>query len=220
MARKTIEELITDQGIRLDIGGGNNPQPGFVNIDILDLPKVDIVHNIELTPWPLPDESVSLAMASHLLEHISPAPDSARTDALIKLLVRKGVISQTESDKELGHPGSVFLNVMNEIWRILKPGGQFAFVVPYAESFGMYQDPTHINFINEATMGYFDPLHPSGYYAFYKPKPWKIIKQPFSRSGVLECLLEKRPLDKSYSGSSNPSDITQEKFDVETIRSN
>lgn len=182
-----IDELIKKQGIRLDIGGGNSPQPGFINIDILPLPKVDIVWDIETTPWPLPDECVSMAMASHVLEHINPA---------------KGI----------------FINVMNEIWRVMKPGGQFAFVVPYAESFGMYQDPTHCNFINEATMAYFDPLHPSGFYNFYHPKPWKIIKQPFSRTGVLECLLEKRPMDKSYAGQVNPNDITEEKFNVQTIR--
>ena len=186
---KNIEELLQKQGIRLDIGGGNNPQPGFINIDILDLPKVDIIHDLETFPWPLSDESVSIAMASHVLEHINPA---------------KGV----------------FVNFMNEVWRVLKPGGQFAFVVPYAESFGMYQDPTHCNFINEATMGYFDPLHPSGYYNFYHPKPWKIEKMPFSRSGVLECLLTKRPMDKSYLGEVNPSDITGERFNVQTIRSN
>lgn len=183
-----IEQLLKEkQGIRLDIGGGNNPQPGFVNIDIQPLPKVDIVWDLEKTPWPLPDECVTTAIASHVLEHINPA---------------KGI----------------FINVMNEIWRVLKPNGQFAFVVPYAESFGMYQDPTHCNFINEATMNYFDPLHPSGYYQFYQPKPWKIIKMPFSRTGVLECLLEKRKDDKSYHGFQRPDDLTKEDFKVKPVR--
>lgn len=188
--KENIDELIKrKQGIRLDIGGGNNPQPGFVNIDILPLPKVDIVWDLEEFPWPLPDNCVTTAIASHVLEHINPA---------------KGI----------------FIKFMNEVWRILKPDGQFAFVVPYAESFGMYQDPTHCNFINEATMGYFDPLHPSGYYHFYQPKPWKIVKQPFSRTGVLECLLEKRPMDKSYLNinTGNPGDITGENLTVKTIR--
>lgn len=184
---KGLEQLIREQGIRLDIGCGSSKQAGFIGIDKLPLPGVDIVHDLETFPWPLPDESVSVAMASHVLEHINPA-------------------------------GGTFINVMNEVWRILKPKGQFAFVVPYAESFGMFQDPTHCNFINEATMNYFDPLHPSGFYNFYHPKPWKIIKQPFSRTGVLECLLEKRPMDKSYLGQVNPSDITGEKFEIKTIR--
>jgi SAM-dependent methyltransferase len=183
-----IKELLkTKSGIRLDIGGGARPQPGFVNIDIQPLDGVDIVHDLEEFPWPLPDESVLIAIASHVLEHINP------------------------------HKG-VFINFMNEVWRILKPGGQFAFVVPYAESFGMYQDPTHCNFINEATMNYFDPLHPSGFYGFYRPKPWKIDKQTFNRAGVLECLLIKRPEDKSYQGFRRPDDITKEDFSVKSLR--
>lgn len=62
-----------NQGIRLDIAGGGNPQRGFVNIDIRPLPEVDIVHDLEKFPWPIPSESVSFAMASHIVEHIDPA---------------------------------------------------------------------------------------------------------------------------------------------------
>lgn len=185
---KQTDELIKkNAGIRLDIGCGANKQPNFVGIDIQKLPGVDIVHDLEDTPWPLPDECAITAIASHVLEHINPSR-------------------------------GIFINVMNEVWRVLKPGGQFAFVVPYAESFGMFQDPTHCNFINEATMYYFDPLHPSNYFQFYKPKPWKIVKMPFSRTGVLECLLEKRQQDKSYYGPVNPSDITGEDFSVKAVR--
>lgn len=183
-----IEKLIKENnGIRLDIGCGANKNAGFVGMDMLDLPGVDIIWDLEEFPWPLPDNCVTTAVASHVLEHINP------------------------------HKG-VFIKFMNEVWRVLKPGGQFAFVVPYAESFGMYQDPTHCNFINEATMNYFDPLHESGFYQFYHPKPWKIVSQPFSRTGVLECLLEKRKEDKSYYGFRQPNDLTQEKTDVKDFR--
>lgn len=172
------------QGIRLDIGGGANPQPGFINIDILPLPGVDIIWDLENTPWPLKDESVLTAIASHVLEHIDP------------------------------HKG-VFINVMNEIWRVLKPNAQFAFVVPHAESHGYAQDPTHCNMINETTMHYFDP-DPEGanigqqLYAFYRPKPWKIIKQYYSPEANLEVLLQKRPMDKSYLPEQPPVSIAEE----------
>lgn len=139
-----IEELLKDKsGIRLDIGGGNNPQPGFVNIDMQKLPKVDIVWDIEKTPWPLPDECVLTAIASHILEHVNPHGGDKRLQGLIDLLITKKVFTKEEGDKYMGLPGPGFINVMNEVWRVLKPKGQFAFVVPYAESFGMYQDPTH-----------------------------------------------------------------------------
>lgn len=177
---KQIEQLIKDKsGFRLDIGGGSNPQKGFVNIDILPLPEVDIVWDLEETPWPMPDECVLAATASHVLEHINP------------------------------HKG-VFIKVMDEIWRVLKPNAQFAFVVPYAESHGMYQDPTHCNFINETTMAYFDPLHEAQLYQFYKPKPWKIEFQAMNRNGLLECILRKRDEDPSYKATSRPLDIVEE----------
>jgi len=153
--------------IRLDIGCGASKHRGFMGIDKLPLEGVDIVHDLEKTPWPLKDGSVTTAIASHVLEHINPA-------------------------------NGIFLNVMNEIWRILEPDGQFAFVVPYAGSPGYWQDPTHCNGITEVTMYYFDPLHESGLYKFYRPKPWKIENLTYNHTGNLECILIKRREDKSY----------------------
>jgi SAM-dependent methyltransferase len=91
-----------------------------------------------------------------------------------------------------------FINVMNEIWRICKPGAQFAIAVPYAGSPGYWQDPTHVNPINEVTWAYFDPLDRSGLWNIYKPKPWKILKCTFQMEGFMEVLLEKRIEDKTY----------------------
>ena len=172
-----LDNLLKKQGIRLDIGCGANKNPGFIGIDLLPLKEVDIVWDIEVTPWQVdnkdfPAESVSLASASHVLEHIEPH-------------------------------GGVFIDVMNEIWRILKPNGQFLFVVPYAGSPGFYQDPTHCNPINETTMHYFDPdpEHENigmSLYGFYRPKPWKIVKQYFNPQGNLEVALRKRQMDRSY----------------------
>jgi SAM-dependent methyltransferase len=179
-----MDVLKSKQGIRLDIGGGNNPNPGFVNIDILPLPKVDIVWDLEKTPWPIDSESVLTATASHVLEHINP------------------------------HKG-VFIDVMNEIWRVLKPNGQFAFVVPHAASHGYAQDPTHCNMINETTMHYFDPdpeyrsIGPQ-LWNFYRPKPWKIERQYFNPEGNLEVLLTKR-LEDPHFGELQVNSITEEK---------
>lgn len=70
---KDIKKLLKDKGgIRLDIGGGIAPQKGFVSMDYQDLPGIDIVHNWDDFPWPLPDESVLTAIASHVVEHVNP----------------------------------------------------------------------------------------------------------------------------------------------------
>lgn len=157
-----INAILNREGlIRLDIGCGPYKQPGFIGMDNRELAGVDIVHDLEETPWPLPDECVTFAVASHVLEHINP------------------------------HKGT-FIRVMDEIWRVLVPAGQFNFVVPYAGSHGYYQDPTHCNPINETTMAYFDPGHHTYLYRFYEPKPWEIKYQTL-KAGMLEGMLTKRP---------------------------
>lgn len=216
---KAITDLIDQkQGINLELGGGNNPNPGFFNIDILPLEKVDLVWDLERTPWPLPDECVLKAVASHVLEHLTPGAGDKRLQGLVELLITKKLITEAEANQSMGKPGPGFINVMNELWRVLKPQGQFAFVVPYAESHGFFQDPTHQNPINETTMLYFDPLDPSGLYGFYRPKPWKIDRQYVQRTGLLEVLMSKRPWDKSYAGVRGPQDIIDDTVQTKEVR--
>lgn len=161
----TIDELLErESGIRLDIGGGENPQPNFVNMDIRDLPGVDIIHDAEDIPWPLPDECVLVAMASHLIEHINP------------------------------HGGG-FIRFMDEVWRVMKPGGEFAIACPHGSSQGYLQDPTHCNPCNEATWAYFDPEEPNtggALWQIYKPKPWRIKYLSWSPAANIEVVLVKR----------------------------
>ena len=59
------------------------------------------------------------------------------------------------------------INLMNELWRIMKDGGQLLLGAPYYLSFGAYQDPTHYPCPNEATFTYFDPGYPL--YRIYQP---------------------------------------------------
>jgi len=164
-----VSEILKNKsGVRLDIACGSNKQgPDWVGIDCQPLEGVDIVHNLEELPWPLPDECVSVAVASHYIEHINPADF--------------GVIK-----------------FFNEVWRVLKYDGELGIITPYAGSYGFWQDPTHLKGYNEASFYYFDPLHPSGYYQFYKPKPWKIKETIYHRNGNLQVVLIKRREDKSY----------------------
>lgn len=199
-----MDELLAKNnlGIKLDVGCGANKQPGFVGIDYRALPGVDIVHNLEQFPWPLPDKCASLASASHVLEHINPHYGDARVKPLIDLLIQTKVITQNMVDAFIGETDNNprFMRMMDEIWRILKPGGRFAIAVPYPGSVGYWQDPTHLNGVSEATLAYFDPLDTSGLYKIYKPKPWKIVATALdvANNGFMEAILEKRELDPSY----------------------
>ena len=199
---KKIKDLIKEKsGIKLDIGCGKNKQSkDFVGMDFRSGEGVDIVQDLTKFPWSLPDESVSLATASHVLEHINPASPDPKLVGLIDLLLKKKTITSKEVEDYIGEYKNfgTFIRFMDEVWRILKIDGQFGFVVPYAGSAGYWQDPTHVNPISEATMAYFDPLDNSRLWYFYRPKPWKIISNDWNTNGNLEVLLSKRRVDKSY----------------------
>ena len=74
MKEQEILELINERkGIRLDIGCGHVKHSGFIGMDKQELPPVDIVHDWEVYPWPLPDECVTVAIVSNVIEHIDPS---------------------------------------------------------------------------------------------------------------------------------------------------
>ncbi len=59
-------------GIRLDIGCGENKQPNFIGLDIRPVKGVDIVHDAQDFPYPIPDSCCLQVLLSHLWEHIEP----------------------------------------------------------------------------------------------------------------------------------------------------
>lgn len=60
-----------------------------------------------------------------------------------------------------------FIELMNEVWRVLKPGGLFYAVTPAFPSEKAFIDPTHVNFITDRTHHYFCGSRPlAGMYGF------------------------------------------------------
>ena len=56
-------------------------------------------------------------------------------------------------------PPSRVIHVMNEVHRILLPGGVFKIHVPEAPGITAYQDPTHVSFWNEEAFTYYIKGH-------------------------------------------------------------
>lgn len=56
----------------LDIGCSTKKLPGYVGMDIRANIGVDVVHDIENSPWPFDSESFDYLNASHVLEHLKP----------------------------------------------------------------------------------------------------------------------------------------------------
>lgn len=117
---RNIESKNIQKDIDLVIGCGTFPKPGWVNLDIVPCKGVDVVHDLNVFPYPFSKGSVRYIMAKHILEHL--------TD-LVK--------------------------AMDEVHRILKPGGKIEIIVPYYKHKNAFSDPTHKQFFTEHTMDYF-----------------------------------------------------------------
>ena len=125
----------------LDIGCGSNPRNPF-NCD--ELYGVDIVEksnfncnfnyykcNVIFELLPFRDSSFNSVSAYDFLEHVP------RTATI---------------DNQGGFP---FIHVMNEVYRVLKPGGIFFAITPGYPRAEAFVDPTHVNFITKKTHIYF-----------------------------------------------------------------
>ena len=162
-----INKLIKENsGIRLDIGCGENKQEGFVGMDMRKVEGVDIVHDVTKYPWPLPDESVLMALASHLVEHINPADFG-----FIKFMDEAWRVMKPHGEFMIatpyaGSPG---------YWQ------DPTHVNPCNEATWHYFDPLADN------DGQLSKL-----WTIYQPKPWKIKLNAYHKNGNMEILLAKR----------------------------
>jgi SAM-dependent methyltransferase len=59
----------------LHIGCGMHKMPGAIGLDIVDLPGVDVVVDLERESIPFPDNSFEIVYAHHVLEHITRLND-------------------------------------------------------------------------------------------------------------------------------------------------
>jgi SAM-dependent methyltransferase len=100
--------------MKLNIGCGRNTIPGWVNLDMVTLPGVDCVFDLDNIPrysrkLPFPDDTFDEMQMFHVIEHLS-------------------------------HP----LPIMEELWRVAKPGCKLVIRCPYGSSDNAFEDPTHV----------------------------------------------------------------------------
>lgn len=123
--------LVQAPVLRLDIGCGSHCMAGWSGMDVAGIEGVDVVHDFLKYPWPFEDGSVTEARAEHVLEHIPHSCWCHRNEP------------------------EPLMRFMDEVYRILTPGGKFHIIVPHSDSRRAWRDPTHCRAINEQTLLYF-----------------------------------------------------------------
>ena len=71
---------------KLNLGCGTDIKKGYVNLDSAKLPGVDVIHDINKTPWPFKDNEFDELYCSHVLEHVD---DLIKTLNEIKRVCKK-----------------------------------------------------------------------------------------------------------------------------------
>jgi SAM-dependent methyltransferase len=121
----------------LDLGCGNTPKNPYnadelYGVDIVDVNTPNTKKaDLAIEPIPYEDNSFDYVTAYDFLEHIP------------RILYIDGKRTQP------------FIDVMSEIYRVLKPGGIFRAHTPCYPHAPTFQDPTHVNFITDYTVEYF-----------------------------------------------------------------
>lgn len=59
--------------MKLNLGSGSRPMPGFVNVDRAALPSVDVVWDLDTAPWPFESGAAEQIAAVDVFEHVADA---------------------------------------------------------------------------------------------------------------------------------------------------
>ena len=137
---------------RLDLACGDNKKEGYKGIDVAKTDTVDYVVDLQQFPWPIESESVEEINCSHYIEHI---PHSNYQGELNKVLDESNTFEEFKLNLKNKKPEvDGFIKFINEVYRILKPGGKVHIVAPYYTSYRAFGDPTHVRYIADSSLWY------------------------------------------------------------------
>lgn len=125
----------------LDLGCGARPRNPF---------KHELVFGLDVVPQPLSPFPVTVAnLALDPIPFNSNEFDSISAFDFIEHVPRQIHCLSTKSYR------LPFIELMNEVHRVLKPNGKFYALTPAFPNAQAFQDPTHVNIITDSTHRYF-----------------------------------------------------------------
>ena len=107
----------TGAGQVLDVGCGATKYPGSVGLDISPHTAADVVHDLNVRPYPFEDDSFDQVLMQDVIEHVASP-----------------------------------ISVMEEIYRICKPGARVQLRTPHFSSVLAYGDPTHTHYFSRIAL--------------------------------------------------------------------
>jgi SAM-dependent methyltransferase len=108
--------------IILDLGCGRKKRPGSIGVDHTDKLSADVLHDLNVFPYPFESDAADEVYMDNVLEHLDEP-----------------------------------MRVMEEVYRIVRPGGTVKVIVPYFRSKWAFIDPTHRHYFTVDSFAYYDP---------------------------------------------------------------
>ena len=153
--------------VTVDLGCGFRKQ-GNIGIDVTtEGTQADLVCQLGFEPLPLSDNSVHKMVCRDFLEHLPKAYYS-------------------ESARRLKYP---IIDLMNDIWRVLRPGGTFTSRTPCYPHVEVHRDPTHLSVWTLESMDYFCGKYPVA--KIYGVKEWFELVENRMEAFYLYAVLRK-----------------------------
>ncbi len=114
--------MATEGKKKLDIGCGFRIREGAVGVDKNPLSPAQVHHDLDVFPYPLPDDGFDDIQLIDVLEHLEDV-----------------------------------VAVMEEIYRVARPGATVYITVPHFSSHDAHTDPTHRRSFTSRSLDYFIP---------------------------------------------------------------